>query len=384
MKDVKIVIGANYGDEGKGLLTHHFVKDAIMQYQSPIVILHNGTAQRGHTVDYNPHYRHVYHHFGCGTKEGVRTFFAKTFWLHPMTFCHEWNELVADGIIPPICFCDPDAKVVTPFDMMVDHATEAYITKIHQEPEHGSCGYGTWCATDREPDEIYSISDYFKFIEEGTIDYFLDRVFGRCVIELFNRGVDPDKIPEFHKYLFDSKVKQTTKEHFIYDLLFFKERVSLVSFDFIYDNYSNIIFEGAQGLGLNKNCIDDWHTTSFTNIKNPFDMLRGKEDFSAEVCYVTRSYATRHGLGFMENEVSKKEINNDMIDQTNVPNEFQGTLRYGCPECRTLSRIETDFRLVSKDSRFTQSLAVTHCNEFENIFNNAAYISNNPFSVLKV
>ena len=28
MKDVKIVIGANYGDEGKGLMTRHFVKEA--------------------------------------------------------------------------------------------------------------------------------------------------------------------------------------------------------------------------------------------------------------------------------------------------------------------------------------------------------------------
>ena len=57
MKDVKIVIGANYGDEGKGLMTRHFVKEA----KTPeIVIFHNGTAQRGHTVDYSDTFRHVY------------------------------------------------------------------------------------------------------------------------------------------------------------------------------------------------------------------------------------------------------------------------------------------------------------------------------------
>ena len=33
MKDVKIVIGANYGDEGKGLLTRYFAK----QVNNPII-----------------------------------------------------------------------------------------------------------------------------------------------------------------------------------------------------------------------------------------------------------------------------------------------------------------------------------------------------------
>ena len=71
MKKVKIVVGANYGDESKGLVTHQFCKDAIHTHDNTIVIFHNGSAQRGHTVDYNPDFRHVYHHFGCGTAEGL-------------------------------------------------------------------------------------------------------------------------------------------------------------------------------------------------------------------------------------------------------------------------------------------------------------------------
>ena len=41
MRDVKIVIGANYGDEGKGLMTRHFVLDAKKKNMNPIVIVHN-------------------------------------------------------------------------------------------------------------------------------------------------------------------------------------------------------------------------------------------------------------------------------------------------------------------------------------------------------
>ena len=67
----KIIIGANYGDEGKGLVTRHFALQAKKDGRNPITILHNGTAQRGHTVDYSPEFRHVFHHFGSGTLDGV-------------------------------------------------------------------------------------------------------------------------------------------------------------------------------------------------------------------------------------------------------------------------------------------------------------------------
>ena len=46
MKDIKIVIGANFGDEGKGKLTDYYTKNA----DDCIVVCSNGGAQRGHTV----------------------------------------------------------------------------------------------------------------------------------------------------------------------------------------------------------------------------------------------------------------------------------------------------------------------------------------------
>ena len=72
----KIVIGANYGDEGKGLVTRHFALEAKKEGKAPVVVLHNGTAQRGHTVDYSPTFRRVFHHFGSGTLDRVPSFFA--------------------------------------------------------------------------------------------------------------------------------------------------------------------------------------------------------------------------------------------------------------------------------------------------------------------
>lgn len=62
------VIGAGYGEEGKGLLT-----DALAHSlgAAAMVIRHNGGAQAGHTVTLPDGRRHVFHHVGSGTRHGA-------------------------------------------------------------------------------------------------------------------------------------------------------------------------------------------------------------------------------------------------------------------------------------------------------------------------
>lgn len=379
MKKIKIVIGANFGDESKGLITHYFTKEN----PNSIVVFHNGSAQRGHTVDYNPYFRHVYHHFGCGTAEGTPTYFADTFWIHPMEFHREYLDLVNSGITPPHCYYDPNARIVTPFDMLVDHATEAYITWDHQAPEHGSCGYGTWCATDRPEESTLRMAQFlnFNYIEYETI---MNNIYKYCCTELIKRGVDLDKIPEYKAIFEDNTRYWNTIENFKNDLRFFISHATPINFNVIYRSYDNIIFEGAQGLGLDKDCGKEWHTTSNTGLVNPYNMLKDKEDFEAEVCYVSRAYLTRHGIGDMDSEVQKKEINAAIIDKTNVPNEFQGSLRYGyVSDIEQKLRIAKDWSIVENDKRFVKSMAITHCNEFPDV-KKEDYMSNNPYSVMKL
>lgn len=384
MKDVKIIIGANYGDESKGLVTRQFVKNT----KNPIVIFHNGSAQRGHTVDYNPAYRHVYHHFGCGTADGAPTYFADTFWIHPMEFHREWLQLEKEGIKVPNCFYHPNALIITPFDMLVDHATEAYIGWQHGEREHGSCGYGTWCATDRWPFYNFStkiwLEAVFSGYNKGHYNELMKLSFNECLRQLYLRGVDLDRIPEYkHYFNIDDPSYTMTLQNFLNDLKFFFLHCLEKDFTSIYHDY-NLIFENAQGLGLDQNCGKEWHTTSNTGLINPYNMLKSYKDFNAEVCYVTRSYLTRHGIGDLEEEAPKKEINSTMHDATNIPNEFQGSLRYGYLEDKEqVARIKKDFAPVVNDSRFRKTMAVTHCNEFPDLQLKAEYISNNPYSLLK-
>ena len=74
---------------------------------------------------------------------------------------------------------------------------------------------------------------------------------------------------------------------------------------------------------------------------------------------------TRHGAGRFVTECDKSNINKDMIDQHNVTNEFQGSLRYGeliVPQL--ISRVSNDAQKF-KDAKV--SIAMTHTNEFNNI-----------------
>ena len=87
--------------------------------------------------------------------------------------------------------------------------------------------------------------------------------------------------------------------------------------------------------------------------------------------YVSRTYLTRHGkgqIGAQTNcECEKEDINPNMFDKTNVPNENQGTLRYGKFTVEeadaAMSRINEDtgkyLALVSESN-----LVITHVNEY--------------------
>jgi len=385
MKDVKIVIGSNFGDEGKGLMTRYFVTDAILKGEKPLVVFHNGTAQRGHTVDYTDTFRHVYHHFGSGTLDGAHTYFSESFWVHPMEFFREYKELASVGIIPKT-FCDPNARVITPFDMLADHATEAWIEKVSGARENASCGFGSWCAIESRGKELVRpISQYGSYIENtDTIKYWLEEARKDCLAVLISRRVDIEQLPEYKEYFFNNEKIKNIIENFIFDLKFFLKHTELVAFNDMYKRHDSIIFENGQGLGLDQNISGKWHTTSNTGLTNPIALLNDKKDFNAEVCYVSRSYLTRHGVGYLEEETKKSNINEDMIDKTNVTNEFQGHLRYGyLDDKEQQSRINKDWNLVSNDNRYSKTMAITHCNEFPDIYQKAEYFSNDPFKIIK-
>ena len=89
--------------------------------------------------------------------------------------------------------------------------------------------------------------------------------------------------------------------------------------------------------------------------------------FDIEVCYVSRSYFTRHGAGKLPFECPKESISPHIIDKTNVYNEFQGNIRYADFDVQTLlRRTITDHEKCRKEcNNIKKSLFLTHLNYVE-------------------
>lgn len=359
MKDIKIIIGANYGDEGKGLAANFFAKQYRKEGKTNIVVLHNGGFQRGHTVLEN-NIRHVFHAFGSGTFQFSPTYYASTFILNPMFFRLEYEELSRLGFTPKV-YVNPKCRITCPYDVMINQIVEDYRDKNR----HGSCGYGVFETVKRHEVLPFTVKDaaftkdidglVISFLNEYRKSYIFDR------LEFY--GVDAVPIGSVRNIYNENIVYQ-----YIDDLIFMLNHMEVKDTQFITE-FDSIIFEGSQGLMLDNDrpVNKDYLTASKTGIFNPSNIIKELDylgyltEYNVETAYITRTYFTRHGNGDFPQECPKKKINPGMVDKTNMPNHYQGTLRYGYMDIEEMTaRIMEDASLMKGSN---PCLFVTHLNE---------------------
>lgn len=383
MKDVKIVIGASFGDEGKGLMTDYFAGDAAARGETTLVVCSNGGAQRGHTVKakcnatgQDVEVRHVFHHFGSGTYAGADTYLPYFFILNPMLFVKEYFEIEEEYGGQPQVFVHSECFVSSPFDMILNQMLEEH----RGNGRHGSCGMGIWETLVRSGINYGTLmgmtdDEIRKYLGTDCRQYLWKR--------LKEKGVE-DYRPEWREIIEDDGLI----EHYIEDLRFMQNYCEAADVN-IFDRYDRVIFESGQGLLLDR-CRKEYGnntTPSNTGVRNPYQLLREYQlmrkdqvkKIPVEVCYVSRTYLTRHGAGRFDEECDKVDINPNMVDLTNVSNPHQGTIRYGKLSSKSLlRRIKEDFDSASLPMAFEprKTLAVTHINEYmSDIVKKADYIS---------
>ena len=353
MKTAKIVIGANFGDEGKGLMTDYFANEANKQGESCLVVCHNGGSQRGHTVVSHSGLRHVFHHFGSGNFEGADTYLSSEFIVNPIIFNKELSELKRKELITK-CFVDKNCYFTTPFDMMINQIVE----ECRGDNKHGSCGLGIFETVIRSrTDKGYTFYEFANISVYGMrilLDNIATEYLPRRLKQLGIKNV-PTKWVEILSN------KNNIIENYINDFLLMLDNVQIVNSD-ITDDYNYVIFEGAQGLLLDQNNLSYMPnlTPSNTGIKNPLDII-GKRKVDIEACYVSRTYMTRHGAGRFDTECDKSDINEKIVDLTNIPNQYQDTIRYGM-----LMPNDLKDRIISDlgNANVNKSIVITHLNEY--------------------
>lgn len=310
------VIGANYGDEGKGLVT-----DALADRLGGDcrVVRFNGGAQAAHTVVTDEHV-HVFSHVGSGTFTGAATHLSRYFVANPILFNQEIIEIEAAGFTPAITI-DPRAKISTPFDMALNQFRES----MRGKGRHGSCGIGFGDTIARcEAGHTLTAWDLansdVRHIVEGMLDWFHD-----CIAEVRKEAGGEDfRICDMpvEKIIDDGGVLN----HFLEDCREMALRIQLLDDAGIAD--MPVIFEGAQGLRLDMDRGRFPHVTrSNTGMKNVEALcaLAGIDAVSA--LYVSRAYLTRHGAGPLKDEMDLSQWF-DIDDPTNIPNPWQGSMRF--------------------------------------------------------
>jgi adenylosuccinate synthase len=320
MKNVAI-IGANYGDEGKGLAVDYFSN----QFEgTPLIVRHNGGAQAGHTVCRNNE-THVFNTFGAGTLNGCKTYLSKNFIINLDMVKKEREALLDVTKIHVHAQC----RVSTIFDVAMNMIVES--RRHRNGSQHGSCGLGINETIARSEQYPIFISDLFS----GTI--FSKRHVINMIREIQEKWL-PARVNHYLEAeglnLLEEIDPWTERFNFLLGLdaesIYHKMMVLAVNnFTLIPPHVENgVIFEGAQGLGLDMELGHFPHVThSITGL--PSAMLAAHElnIKELEAIYMTRSYVTRHGAGHLENEgewITDKEL----YDHTNVENAWQGNIRY--------------------------------------------------------
>jgi adenylosuccinate synthase len=344
-RTAKVVIGANYGDEGKGLMTDYHVAPAGA---NGIVVRFNGGAQAGHTVTSPDGTRHVFSHFGSGTLAGAATFLSRHFVCHPSLFFKEIDRLKAAGIqdIPPV-FVDDRAPVSTLYDILINQIVERH----RGNARHGSCGMGFGETIERnlDPQFALTVGDLLK----GS-GYLLHR------LDAIRKNYVPQRLSKLGiEHLDDETMGRladdTALQHYAHKVILFSKATTVARPDMLADR-ALVVFEGAQGLLLDQDRgAFPYVTRSNTGIRNALDVAVEAGIGALDVTYATRAYLTRHGAGPLANELPSKPYDG-IHDATNIPNEFQGTLRFAHLD---LDLLEQTIRADFADTVHAPAIAAT-------------------------
>lgn len=305
--NISIVLGAGFGDEGKGrtvsYLASKFNDNNITN--ETCIVRFNGGQQAGHTVNFAG-LRHIFSHFGSATLQNVPTYWSKFCSIYPTSFLNEYFHLTKFGIRPEI-FIDSFCPVTTPYDIEANKNCDVNV-------KDGTCGLGFGKTIARHETLKLFFMDLFnqnilKAKLENIKDYYnVDKTFSISTQQYLQTKID----------IFIDECKTMAnilEKHYNINKLF---------------DFKNLIFEGAQGILLDKDFgFFPNVTRSNTTVKNAIKIISdlSLDIFPKEIFYITRAYQTRHGNGFMSNESQLDLINNEK--ETNVFNSYQGKFRVG-------------------------------------------------------
>ena len=384
MKEVKVVIGKNFGDEGKGAMVHR-----LCVGREAIVVRHNGGAQAGHTVE-DGDFRFVFHQLGSGSLAGCHTFWSRTFLPDLLKLDEEMEGFLAEVersaggqvsagssglagmltgrlgqgtqsstgqrscmVVPSKIYAHPDCACTVIYDVLLNSLTET----LRGSAKHGSCGMGIYEATVRVQEKAYTlrlkdfavgnVADIAGKMRRIQQEYTLPRL--QKLREEYGNAFNRPEICQWVELIEDDNVLWNAAEQMWVN---FHKYVELKDWQAVKAEYDVIVFENAQGLMLDRENVEYYPhlTPSYTGLHNVSELFgdngdAGSRDVVQKTAQATRpvgqEYEPREALkaGVGENATFKPEgtqIGYDMeiyyVTRTYVTRHGMGRLDYECPK----------------------------------------------------
>lgn len=370
---IRAIIGANYGDEGKGLAVNHFTSMG-----KSLVVRHNGGAQSGHTVESNGK-RFVFHELSSGSFNDASTLWLNTY--HPDLYVlkkevDEFYKLT--GKVPEI-YAEPRTKITLIDDVIINWIKESNC-------KAGSCGMGIWECVVRnnagyfltiEEVKNSTLEELCKVLTEIRKNYTVKRL--KKIKDTFGTSEASHLISLLENEEILANYAAAIKENVEY--------VSIAKFADLVDKFSDIVFENGQGLLIDGDYDMEHGTPSKTGLYNVAYALNQVGKTLDEAVYVTRTYLTRHGRG---NFVEECDFNY-CYDETNVYNEWQEGIRYGkFNSINSLEeRIKADCKIIEPSIFVTHAqkgqIITTNGNvDIDKLNFNKIYLSDNKTSAVRI
>ena len=369
IKKICVIIGTNHGDEGKGNFVDYAVSHMKLDGYNPMMVRYGGGNQTTKEV-VTDSFDHEFSNFGSCSKLNTPTFFMRRCTVNPSSFLSEKNDLGLQNC-EHVAF-NGSCGVVTPLDMLYSQL------KFHVDGTHSS-GLGIHETIERCKDP--RLSTTFKDSSEPMSNVFITS-------DLFNidrckKLIDENRLREspngsiLHLVgVYDMLCEVNGMKDFYSDFYNMKKTTTCIKgkknmLDFLVKyNIDSLVFEGHLGLGLRYNPDDP--TTSSSETGLPYvvpgilwilNCLGQTEKVEIQVYYITRTYATRRGNGFLPWEIPYGT--HDFQEPCYRP--YINGLSYGCLDgVRMKNRIDKDLNIsnISKDVDLKKNLD-QYCDKLE-------------------
>ena len=350
---IDIILGCLFGDEGKGQTVN------ALATKDSLVIRFSGGHQSGHNVVSETN-QHIFSQLCAGTFKGAAAYISEFCTVYPKGFIKELDALYRNNAsfmnekVLQKYFVNPLAMVTTPYDIAYNKVREGIV-------KHGTTGAGYSATIERNENNITLYASELK----------IPFIYNHKIKQIMKYYEDIVRSFDIDSRLFYSDLVQEEEEDWQTALDYYLNKVNITGLNI--DDYSHIVFEGSQGIMLDKQLGLFPHVTrSNTTAMNAMKMLQKMNARSninsLTINYVTRAYMTRHGSGpFVEKTIKLKNTKNE----TNILNDWQGEFRVAPMNFDLLRHaINVNNSIVSRYGfNYKTKLYVTCCVQMPKEFN---------------